>query len=73
MRQVTAYQTRDGELFLEPEMAEARERNLDFNEWYEDNKLYFGDGENEFVDTTDVKDWLDISEDAILKYLGLKT
>ena len=53
----TIYVTRDGREFMNKKDAQCHEAGLDFEEWYEDEKLY-GSYDGSSVHADDVLDWL---------------
>ena len=66
IRVVTAYQTKDGTLFVEPYLAERYHRDLEFEEFYD--KCFIGTSYVE-VPCSVMKNWLLEHREHILKFL----
>ena len=66
IRVVTAYQTKDSTLFVEPYLAEQHHREIEFEEFYD--KCFLGKGSAE-VPHEVIKNWLLEHREHILKFL----
>jgi len=67
IKQVTKYQTGDGQVFDTEKEAEAHEAEISFAQWYKNcNKLY---GNTEVVYSEDIIEWLKENREKILDFL----
>ena len=69
MEEIHAYQTSDGMVFTDKEKAIRREVDIDFEKWYDDNKLY-GNTDGSYADSSDVIDWIRINKKMVLRIIG---
>ena len=70
MEEIKAYKTTDGKIFELEEEAKERQKEIDFIELYEENKLYMDNGEG--CDVEDVLWWIRSNKEMVLKILDLK-
>lgn len=63
--EVTAYKTKDGRVFATKGEAETHQAICDFEEWYEDNKIY---GEY-YVSSDDLLRWLGDHQGDLIELL----
>lgn len=68
IKKVERYETSDGEVFATKAEAESHEAKLEFEKWYEDNKL-FGIYAGSYVEFDDLMDWLEENSSIIKKFL----
>lgn len=67
MKAVQAWQTSDGRIFLNVEVAEAHERGSFFS-WYNKNMLELHDGDS--ATAGEMATWLEEHRDYIIEFLG---
>lgn len=67
VKKIDGYQAGDGTIFETKTEAEVYQAELDFNEWYESNRI-MGDSMGSYVDLPEIKAWLRENQ-AIVKWL----
>lgn len=68
LKTVTCYKTSDGQIFQLAANAEAHQGELDFREWYDDNKLY-GNYAGSYAKADDLLTWLRDHADVVRRLL----
>lgn len=67
MKKITCFETSDGKIFQTKDQALTNKAKIDFEQWYENNKLYGRYSER--VDAIDVMTWLVENKSEVMSFL----